>query len=174
MLTANELATLRSVVCTVRMAIDAPGNCSVLRAVLDVADAPAVFDPAMDRLRPRIAALSTLDRRYWAFAAAPLRHVQVAALLLTEPALLGMIRTLCRETIRALEKGEQQRAFDLADAWHNLPAMLLDCRGGVPESFWTVYIGAYRMRWDRTFLREEQALVTAYMAAYPDLAASNW
>ncbi len=165
MLTVNELATLFTTVCTVRMVIDAPANAAVLHAALDTLDAPAALSAAEDRLRPRIAAIEGLDRSFWGFAdGRPEGLIDPAcALMLTEPIVLNLLRKLCQETLRLLEAADYRRAWSLADAWHNLPKMLMQCGGCVPPAFWSAYLRPYREAWDHAFLQDEEALIKAAM-----------
>jgi hypothetical protein len=72
------------------------------------------------------------------------------------PVLYDSINEVCV----LIDKASFDRAYDLVDAIHCLPEALLDKNKWDPKSYWKTYIGAYRRKWDKSFLiqREKEVL----------------
>lgn len=58
--------------------------------------------------------------------------------------------------VNFLKERQIERAYDLIDAIHCLPVMLLDKKGWRPNGFWRHYINPYRAKWDKYFLVDQE------------------
>lgn len=69
---------------------------------------------------------------------------------------IPILRESINTVIYFLEKGQIERAYDLIDAIHCLPIMLLEKKRWRPSGFWKNYINPYREKWDKDFLCNEE------------------
>lgn len=60
-----------------------------------------------------------------------------------------------------LNNGFYDQAYDLVDAFHCLPSILLSHQYSIPDQFWIVYVLPYANKWDESFSQKAKNSLTA-------------
>lgn len=61
----------------------------------------------------------------------------------------------CFKTLSTVVNGNNiEKVQDLADALHNLPLLIVENKGLIPDSFWNFDINNYKVKWDKQFLEK--------------------
>jgi hypothetical protein len=56
----------------------------------------------------------------------------------------------------AVNENNTERVYDLADALHDLPILLVANNFSIPACYWKQHIKYYRKKWNENFLKKEQ------------------
>lgn len=159
MLSTYNLYDLHYIFVLIRAYPDAPVNGEVLACVIDALSGGSDFgaDDVIRGALRRAKGISSDGPYSFAFTANVYSYHPHA--FLKDGGVCACLIHAAEELRRTLDKGCTERIYDLADALHNLPVLITENGGSIPEYFWECEVKHYRKKWDKTFLKaDERAL----------------
>lgn len=152
MIASHDLHDLSAAFIAMRAGIREERNAAILMNVRQALLEPEA--PGRHAIRSAILRVPGLDRDAWRFAFA--RDACEPSPPLGNAALLRLLVHVCDALIEALGAGEFERALDLADAVHCLPAIIAENKYTVTKSYWKSHLRHYRRKWNRDFLAGDE------------------
>ena len=143
MITQNELYDLGFVIKLIRSEIDDPNNVAVLELILLMFENP---DQLIEnnQIRKTLCQISQLSEK-WEFV----RHENyyVRTLIFKDRTIQTELYVALTNLKLLLQSKKYEQAFDLADALHALPEIIVDNGGKVPDSYRKTFIIPYQKKW---------------------------
>lgn len=130
-------------------------NTTIIGQVLSVLENKKNTDK--NQIRKAVLAIPNIDSVKWNFTH---RFKETAKYdIIEDESVYDLLIKLFNELNCLLKNKEFGRAYDLADCFHCLPDIIADNDITVPDSFWENRMTAYRNKWDKTFLIDEETLL---------------
>jgi hypothetical protein len=151
-ITGRELFNIHQVLgLVIRPDIRNPSNARVVRAILDeLSD-----DGSLEKtgLNKRLSMIPGVDNALKVYIANTLVDASVDGTVGLK--YLSVLVTALKEVEHLLVEGDFERAYDLVDAIHIMPEIIVRY-GSLNRAYWKTHIGPYRDKWDKGFLVDEQ------------------
>lgn len=104
-------------------------------------------------------ALQMDSEKIYGFASTENEYTYIPLHFLKDPNIYQLLIESCEQLLLAINEGDSEKIYDLADCLHNLPIMLVENNYSVPNRFWKNEIKAYRRKWDKDFLMKEEKAI---------------
>lgn len=152
MISKYDLYDLSAVLVNIRSDVEYKLNVQILDKIIQMLSTDE-YTTEENQVRKAIAEVQNLDREKWYFVYH--NNLYVNHSLLKKEEIYSLLLTICKSLKTALENQQYDKAYDLADAVHCLPDIIADNGFSVPKAYWKIYIGTYRKKWDKDFLKDE-------------------
>lgn len=107
-----------------------------------------------NQFRKALATIDNLDYTKWYYVLH--NNIYVNHRLLADYDVYRLLIQLCNTLKELLYQQHFEQAYDLVDCFHCLPNIIADHNLTIPKYYWKTYIKAYRNKWNRAFLKDEE------------------
>ena len=99
------------------------------------------------------------DREHYKFVFTNNVYSYYPLSFLKEQRIYAVLIKACQKLQEAINEGNEERIYDLADCLHDLPIILAENKYPVPKFYWKTYVKYYRNKWDNGFLQDEEKVL---------------
>ncbi len=107
-----------------------------------------------NKIRKALASSGDLDKNIWEFIYH--ENIYVHYKITKDKNINKLLVCLCTQLQQLLIQKKYQQAYDLVDAVHCLPNIIVENEFQIPKSYWKIYVKPYRKKWDKTFLKSQE------------------
>ena len=149
-----DLYDLYAVFIRIRHCPDSPANLPIINSIISALKDKENCE--LNQIRRAIRSAEGYQKNEaFAFAETDNVYSYMPLPFLKDDYVYEVLIAACAEMSDVLKKGNQERAYDLADCLHNLPIMIVENNYAIPKRFWKNEVKRYREKHNRVFLYSE-------------------
>ena len=156
MISIYDLYDLHSILVGIRFAPQSRINKAVVSKAIEVLENRHKNND-FNQFRKAIHSIALLDdNKLYDWAEVENRYCYMPLPFLKDEKIYNILIKSLECLSNELDQKKDEKIYDLADCLHNLPIVLTENHYTIPKSFWKNEIASYRLKWDQSFLLDEQ------------------